>query len=295
MSQARIIDGKGFAEGLRATLAQEVAALKSTHGVTPGLATVLVGDQPASATYVRNKIRASAAIGVRSTNHHLPQEIEESDLLHLIARLNADDTIDGILVQLPLPENIDPQRIIDAIDPAKDADGLTAHNMGRLLAGTPQVIPCTPQGCELLLADVRPEIAGARAVVIGRSTLVGKPLALLLLARHATVTLAHSRTRDLPGLAREADILVAAMGRPQLIKGDWVKPGAIVIDVGINRIANPDGSTRLVGDVAFEEAVNVAGAITPVPGGVGPMTVTCLLRNTIALCRRRHRLPAVAA
>ncbi len=284
------IDGKARADRLVADVAAAAAKLKAHSGVAPGLCAVLVGEDPASQVYVRNKSRTATAAGIASFQENLPATISESALLALIERLNADDRIDGILVQLPLPKHIDPQRVIDAIDPRKDVDGFHAVNVGHLWSGGSSrvLVPCTPYGCLLLLRDVLPQLTGAEAVVLGRSNIVGKPMAALLLAESCTVTIAHSKTRDLPAVLRRADILVAAVGQPELVRGDWIKPGAVVIDVGINRVALPDGKSKLVGDVAFAEAQGIAGAITPVPGGVGPMTIACLLRNTlIAACRRR--------
>jgi methylenetetrahydrofolate dehydrogenase (NADP+)/methenyltetrahydrofolate cyclohydrolase len=253
---------------------------------------VLVGEDPASQIYVASKARLTVVAGMRSFEHRLPATTSEAELIALVARLNADDAVDGILVQMPLPPQIDAGRVIEAIDPEKDVDGLHPVNAGRLLAGTPGLVPCTPLGCVELIKTERPDIAGLEAVVVGRSILVGKPVAQLLLAQSATVTIAHSRTRDLPSVCRRADILVAAVGKPQMICGDWIKPGAIVIDVGINRVPNPqagEGRTRLVGDVAYAQAAELAQAITPVPGGVGPMTIACLLANTLeAALRRRH-------
>ena len=260
----------------------------------PGLAVVLVGDNPASAVYVRNKGRQTLAAGMASFEHKLPAHTSEAALLALIDQLNGDDAVDGILVQLPLPEQIDAQAVINAIDPAKDVDGFHVVNAGKLATGGDALVPCTPLGCVMLLKDCLGDLAGRKAVIAGRSNIVGKPLALLLLAENCTVTLAHSRTRDLAGECRRADILVAAVGRPEMVRGDWIKPGAAVIDVGINRVDAPDkgpGATRLVGDVAFGEAAPVAGAITPVPGGVGPMTIACLLRNTVTAACRRRGLP----
>jgi methylenetetrahydrofolate dehydrogenase (NADP+) / methenyltetrahydrofolate cyclohydrolase len=285
---ARIIDGKAFAAGLRARLAHEVAALTASHGVIPGLAVVLVGEDPASQVYVRNKAAQTREAGMASFEHRLPASASDSELLELVAALNRDDRIDGILVQLPLPAAIDAARLLEAVDPAKDVDGFHPLNVGRLAAGLDAPVPCTPLGCLMLLEDALGNLAGREAVVLGRSTIVGKPMAALLLRASCTVTIAHSRTRDLAAVTRRGDILVAAVGRPELVRGDWIKPGAVVIDVGINRIARPDGKTRLVGDVAFDEAITVAGAITPVPGGVGPMTIACLLHNTLAACRRRR-------
>jgi methylenetetrahydrofolate dehydrogenase (NADP+)/methenyltetrahydrofolate cyclohydrolase len=252
------------------------------------LATVLVGDDPASAVYVRGKTKATIDAGLASFEHKLPATASEAELLALIAQLNADERIDGMLVQLPLPPQIDRQRVIDAIDPRKDVDGFHAQNVGRLWSGGPALIPCTPYGCLLMLREAVPVLAGSEAVVVGRSSLTGKPMAALLLAEDCSVTVTHSKSRDLPAILRRADIVVVAVGHPELVRGTWLKPGAVVIDVGINRIALPDGKSRLVGDVAFDEAQGIAGAITPVPGGVGPMTIACLLRNTvIAACRRR--------
>jgi methylenetetrahydrofolate dehydrogenase (NADP+) / methenyltetrahydrofolate cyclohydrolase len=294
---ATVIDGKACAEALRARVATAVAQL-SEHGVTPGLAVVLVGENPASQVYVRNKALATTQAGMRSFDHKVPASISEADLLALVARLNADPDVDGILVQLPLPAHIDTQKVITAVDPAKDVDGFHPINAGKLMTGVPGLVPCTPLGCAMLIRSVRPDIAGLEAVVVGRSNIVGKPVAQLLLNANCTVTAAHSKTRDLPEVCRRADILVAAVGRPEMIRSSWIKPGAIVVDVGINRALNPaagEGKTKLVGDVAFEEAKTVAGAITPVPGGVGPMTIACLLRNTVeAACRRRDiTMPAL--
>jgi methylenetetrahydrofolate dehydrogenase (NADP+)/methenyltetrahydrofolate cyclohydrolase len=283
------IDGKARADRLVADVAKATAALKGGSGVVPGLCAVLVGDDPASQVYVRNKGKTATAAGIASFQETLPAATSEAELLALIARLNADDRVDGILVQLPLPKHIDPQRVIDAIDPAKDVDGFHAQNVGRLWSGGEALVPCTPYGCLMLLKDtLGGGLAGADAVVLGRSNIVGKPMAALLLGENCTVTVAHSRSRDLPAILRRADILVAAVGRPEMVRGDWIKPGAVVIDVGINRVAPPGEKAKLVGDVAFAEAQGVAAAITPVPGGVGPMTIACLLRNTlIAACRRR--------
>jgi methylenetetrahydrofolate dehydrogenase (NADP+)/methenyltetrahydrofolate cyclohydrolase len=289
MADAQIIDGKASAEGLRARIAAAVAGAKAAHGLTPGLAVVLVGEDPASQVYTRNKRRQTEDAGMASSDHTLPADTAESDLLDLIGRLNADPAVHGILVQLPLPPQIDPAKVIDAIDPAKDVDGFHAVNTGRLWSGTGGLAPCTPLGCLMLLRDRLGDLEGLDAVVVGRSNIVGKPMAALLLRENCTVTLAHSRTRDLPAACRGADILVAAVGRAEMIRGDWIKPGAAVIDVGINRVPAPDRPRgyRLTGDVCFEEAKAVAGAITPVPGGVGPMTIACVLRNTLtAACRQ---------
>ena len=284
---SRLIDGKAVAAELRARVAEAVAVL-ADRDISPGLATVLVGDDPASRVYVRNKIRACAEAGIRSIEHAPDADISEAALLDLVTRLNADPEVDGILVQLPLPAGIDAARITEAIDPLKDVDGFHTTNAGRLSAGLEAMVPCTPAGCMILLRTVRPDPKGLRAIVVGRSNIVGKPVAQLLLAAHCTVTIAHSRTVDLDERCREADILIAAIGRARMIKGDWIGPGATVIDVGINRVEGKDGKGVLVGDVDFEAAKEVAGAITPVPGGVGPMTIACLLRNTaIAACRRR--------
>jgi len=281
---ARIIDGKAVAAELRAEIAREVAALKTAGKPAPGLHVVLVGEDPASKVYVASKEKLAAEVGMNSVAHRLPAETTEATLLAKVAELNADDSVDGILVQLPLPKHIDTGRIIDAIDPAKDVDGLHPINAGLLAGGKSGLVPCTPLGCMLLLKQVLPSLSGLEAVVIGRSELVGRPVAQLLLQADCTVTIAHSRTRDLPAVVQRADIVVAAVGRPRMVKGDWIKPGATVIDVGINRM--PDG--KLAGDVDYAEAAEVAGAITPVPGGVGPMTIACLLRNTLTAYRARR-------
>ena len=281
---ARILDGKSIAASLRARLAREVAALPAP----PGLAVVLVGEDPASAVYVRNKGIATREAGMRSIEHRLPAEISQADLLGLIARLNADPETDGILVQLPLPRHVDSQAVLAAIDPAKDVDGFHVVNAGLLATGGPALVPCTPRGCMILLHEAGIALAGAEAVVVGRSNIVGKPVAQLLLAADCTVTIAHSRSRDLPAICRRADIVIAAVGRPEMLRGDWIRPGATVIDVGINRVATAGGGSRLVGDVAYAEVAAVAGAITPVPGGVGPMTIACLLDNTLIAARRRR-------
>ena len=291
---AQIIDGKARAARIRENVAEAVARLGTGHGLTPGLAVVLVGEDPASQVYVRNKARQTVEVGMRSFEHRLPAETDEAELLDLVARLNADPAVHGILVQLPLPPHIDATRVIDAINPDKDVDGFHVVNAGRLMVGLDGMVPCTPLGCLVLIRDVMSDISGAEAVVVGRSNIVGKPMGQLLLRENATVTIAHSRTRDLPDVCRRADILVAAVGRPEMIRGDWIKPGAVVIDVGINRVPAPErgaGKSRLVGDVAFAEAAEVAGAITPVPGGVGPMTIACLLANTVTAACRLHGLP----
>lgn len=282
---ADIIDGKAFALALRDRIAAQVALFTASAGRPPGLAVVLVGEDPASAVYVRNKGKATTAAGMGSFEHRLPADVSEADLLALIDCLNRDEGIDGILVQLPLPPQIDDTRVIMAIDPDKDADGFHPVNVGRLATGLDGFVPCTPQGCLMLLEDRLGNMSGLDAVVIGRSNIVGKPMAQLLIGANATVTVAHSRTRDLASIVHRADIVVAAVGQPEMIKGDWIKPGATVIDVGINRTA--DG---LVGDVEFNGAASVAAAITPVPGGVGPMTIACLLRNTLIAAYRRAGL-----
>ncbi|MHC2338527.1 bifunctional methylenetetrahydrofolate dehydrogenase/methenyltetrahydrofolate cyclohydrolase FolD [Bradyrhizobium sp. USDA 4454] len=286
--RASIIDGKAIADKLRAEIAVEVAQWSRQAGRQPGLAVVLIGNDPASEVYVGSKSRQTVAAGMRSFEHRLPADTSQTELLALIARLNTDDAVDGILVQLPLPAHIQTDPVIQAIDPVKDVDGFHPENAGRLMSGLPGLVPCTPLGCMLLLQSVEPAPRGLHAVVLGRSNIVGKPIAQLLLQADCTVTTAHSRSRELAGLCRTADILIAAVGRPEMVRGDWIKPGAIVIDVGINRLPTagaPKG--RLVGDVAFAEAVAVARAITPVPGGVGPMTIACLLRNTLQAARSR--------
>jgi methylenetetrahydrofolate dehydrogenase (NADP+) / methenyltetrahydrofolate cyclohydrolase len=288
---SKIIDGKVFAEGLRGRLATEVAALKAQHGFVPGLAVVLVGEDPASQVYVRNKAKQTSEVGMASFEHKLGKETGQAELLALVERLNADPAVNGILVQLPLPKQIDPQAVLDAIDPAKDVDGFHVVNAGKLATGGKALVPCTPLGCLMLLKDRLGDLSGKRAVVVGRSNIVGKPMAQLLLGESCTVTIAHSRTRDLAGECRRAEILIAAVGKPEMIRGDWIQPGATVIDVGINRIER-DGKTKLVGDVAYDEAVKVAGAITPVPGGVGPMTIAVLLQNTLTAARRQRGLSA---
>lgn len=286
------IDGKAFAAGLVDRVAAAAARLEAAHGVKPGLAVVIVGDDPASQIYVRNKGETTLRAGMRSDTHRLPADATQDDLLALIASLNADKGIHGILVQLPLPGHIQADAVLSAISPDKDVDGFHVVNAGRLAVGLPGLVPCTPLGCLMLLKDALGDLTGLNAVVIGRSNIVGKPMAQLLLNESCTVTIAHSRTRDLPGLCRSADILVAAVGRPEMVRADWIKPGATVIDVGINRVPSRDpvkaaeGKTRVVGDVAYAEAAEVAGRITPVPGGVGPMTIACLLANTYtAACR----------
>lgn len=289
---ATLIDGKAAALRLREKVTTEVSRLEAAHSLQPGLAVVLVGEDPASQVYVRNKGRQTVEAGMRSFEHKLPTSVPESELLALVRQLNEDPAVNGILVQLPLPSHIDAQLVIETIDPAKDVDGFHPMNTGGLSNGDPAaLVPCTPLGCLMMLREqFAGSLSGQNAVVVGRSNIVGKPMAQLLLQESCTVTIAHSKTRDLPALCKTADILVAAVGRAEMVRGDWVKPGAVVIDVGINRIPGEgDAKPRLVGDVAFAEVAAVAGAITPVPGGVGPMTIACLLRNTVvAACRQRH-------
>lgn len=288
---AKIIDGKSFAADLRARVGQEVSVLKADHGIVPGLAVVLVGEDPASQVYVRSKGRMTLEAGMNSVEHKRPVDVPEAEILALIKEMNADPSIHGILVQLPLPDHIDEQKVLATIDPAKDVDGFHILNVGLLGTGQNAMVPCTPLGCLMLLRDQLGDLSGLNAVVVGRSNIVGKPMANLLLRDSCTVTIAHSRTREIEALCRTADILVAAVGRPQMITGDWVKPGATVVDVGINRIPTEEGKTKLVGDVDFASASQVAGAITPVPGGVGPMTIACLLANTLTACCRINNLP----
>ena len=291
---AHVIDGKAFAARLRERIGAEVARLKADHGVTPGLAVILVGEDPASEVYVGHKHTATVAAGMESFEHRLPEGTSEAELFALIDRLNADPAVHGILCQFPVPGHLDERRTVARIDPAKDVDGLSVANAGLLATGGDALVSCTPLGCLMLLRDRLGDLTGLEAVVVGRSNLFGKPMAQLLLREDCTVTVAHSRTRDLPEVCRRADVLVAAVGRAEMVRGDWVKPGATVIDVGITRQPHPDrpGRTRLVGDVAFAEAVEVAAAVTPVPGGVGPMTIACLLANTVTACCRQHGLPA---
>jgi methylenetetrahydrofolate dehydrogenase (NADP+)/methenyltetrahydrofolate cyclohydrolase len=287
MTIGKIIDGKAFAEGLRAEVAAGVAEFMASQGRVPGLAVVLVGEDPASSVYVRNKGRMTQAVGMESLEFHRPATISQAELLELVEELNGDPVVDGILVQLPLPDHIDDKAVIAAINPAKDVDGFHVINAGRLAVGESAFVPCTPLGCLMLLKDELGDLSGMEAVVVGRSNIVGKPMAQLLLGENCTVTMAHSRTHDLASVVHRADIVVAAVGRPEMIKGEWIKPGATVIDVGINRIPAEDGKTRLVGDVATAEAISHCRAITPVPGGVGPMTIAVLLRNTlVAACAR---------
>ena len=287
---AKRIDGKAAGQAIRDRVAAFVPDFMRNSGRPPGLATVLVGEDPASAVYVRSKNRATAELGMAGFAHNLPEATSEDELLRLVADLNADDRVDGILVQLPLPGQINSTRVIESIDPDKDVDGFHPMNAGRLASGLPALAPCTPYGCLYLLKQELGDLTGLEAVVIGRSNIVGKPMAQLLLGQNATVTVAHSRTRGLPAVARRADILVAAVGRAEMVRGDWIKPGATVVDVGINRIPTGDGKGRLVGDVAYDEAAEVAAAITPVPGGVGPMTIAMLMRNTLVAAWRREGL-----
>jgi methylenetetrahydrofolate dehydrogenase (NADP+)/methenyltetrahydrofolate cyclohydrolase len=289
---AKILDGKAVAAEVRAQVAQEAVGVAKKLGRKPGLAVVLVGADPASEVYVRNKGRSTIEAGMESFEHKLPDTASEAEVLALVQKLNADDKVDGILVQLPLPKQIDTNRVLNAVDPAKDVDGFHPMNAGKLATGLPALAPCTPVGCVIIAKKAHGSLAGLEAVVLGRSNIVGKPLAQLLLQENATVTIAHSRTKDLAAVARRADLLCVAIGKPEFVKGDWIKPGATVIDVGINRIAKPDGKTKLVGDVAYDEAAKVAGAITPVPGGIGPMTIACLLVNTLRAACARAGLPA---
>ena len=290
---ARIIDGKTTAAELRIKVAGEVKRLVAQHGVTPGLAVVLAGHDPASEAYVGSKAKATVETGMKSFDHRLPDSVGQDELLALVKKLNADPAVHGILVQLPLPKQVDAQLVLNAIDPMKDVDGFHPVNAGRLASGLPALSPCTPLGCIILAKTVHASLAGLEAVVIGRSNIVGKPVTQLLLAENATVTVAHSRTRDLPAVCRRADLLVAAIGRPEMVRGDWIKPGATVIDVGINRVpGTTPGKSKLVGDVNFAEAAQVAGAITPVPGGVGPMTIACLMVNTVRAACAIHGLAA---
>jgi len=290
MTEAKILDGNVFSAQLRDRITGRVAFLRDHYHVTPGLAVVLVGEDPASQVYVRMKGKRTVETGMRSFEHKLEADTTEHELLTLIAGLNSDPDVHGILVQLPLPQHIDTQKVIEAIRPDKDVDGFHPYNVGMLASGGDGMVPCTPLGCLMMLKDHLGDLTGLNAVVLGRSNIVGKPMANLLIRESCTVTIAHSKTRDLPAVVRAADIVVAAVGRPLMVKGDWIKPGATVIDVGINRIDVEDGKTRLVGDVDFASAKAVAGAITPVPGGVGPMTIACLLRNTLVAAARLHRL-----
>ncbi|WP_400083327.1 bifunctional methylenetetrahydrofolate dehydrogenase/methenyltetrahydrofolate cyclohydrolase FolD [Yoonia sp. R78084] len=287
---ATVIDGKAFAAKVRGQVAEGVAKLKADHGITPGLAVVLVGEDPASQVYVRSKGKMTVEVGMASFEHRLDADTSEADLLALIAQLNDDPAVHGILVQLPLPKHLNSDLVINSIDPAKDVDGFHISNVGLLGTGQKSMVPCTPLGSLMMLRDHHGSLSGMNAVVIGRSNIVGKPMAQLLLNDSCTVTIAHSRTKDLPDVVRRADIVVAAVGRPQMVTGDWIKPGATVIDVGINRIDKPEGGTRLVGDADYDSCAAVAGAITPVPGGVGPMTIACLLANTLTACCRANGL-----
>ena len=288
---AQVIDGKAFAANVRGKVATQIAALKGDHGITPGLAVVLLGEDPASQVYVRSKGKQTVEVGMNSFEHKLDVETSEADLLDLIASLNADPAVHGILVQLPLPKHLDEDLVINSIDPAKDVDGFHISNVGLLGTGQKAMVPCTPLGCLMMLRDHHGSLSGLDAVVIGRSNIVGKPMAQLLLGDSCSVTIAHSRTKNLSEVVRRADIVVAAVGRASMVPGDWIKAGATVIDVGINRIEKPEGGTRLVGDVDYASAAAVAGAITPVPGGVGPMTIACLLANTLTACLRANGLP----
>ncbi|MGB7008350.1 MAG: bifunctional methylenetetrahydrofolate dehydrogenase/methenyltetrahydrofolate cyclohydrolase FolD [Pseudolabrys sp.] len=288
----RIIDGKTIAADLRGKVTDAVHRLRRDRGIVPGIAVVLVGVDPASEVYVRNKSKAVAESGMRAFDCKLAASTSEAELIALIAKLNADEEVSGILVQLPLPKQIDAQKIIAAIDPAKDVDGFHPVNAGRLASGLSALVPCTPMGCVILAKTVHETLAGLEAVVIGRSNIVGKPVARLLLSENATVTITHSRTNDLPSVCRRADLVIAAIGRPEMVRGDWIKPGATIIDVGINRVPGEDGKARIVGDVAYAEAMQVAGAVTPVPGGVGPMTIACLLLNTLRASCAQKGLPA---
>jgi methylenetetrahydrofolate dehydrogenase (NADP+)/methenyltetrahydrofolate cyclohydrolase len=291
MTQGITIDGKAIAAKVRADVANAVARIKAEHGFTPGLAVVLVGEDPASKVYVRNKAAQTVEVGMESVEHKLSEETSEAHLLDLVAKLNADPTVHGILVQMPLPKHINSSKVLESVDPAKDVDGFHPMNVGKLSIGERALAPCTPVGSIILAKSVKDDLTGLNAVVVGRSNIVGKPMVQLLLRENCTVTVAHSRTRDLPGVVRGADLVVAAIGKPEFVQGDWIKPGAIVIDVGINRIIKPDGKGKLVGDVAFADAAKVASAITPVPGGVGPMTIACLLKNTVDAALMQKGLP----
>ena len=287
---AQIIDGKAFAAKVRGQVAEHVTRIKEENGITPGLAVVLVGEDPASQVYVRSKGKQTVEAGMNSYEHKLDADTSQDDLLKLIADLNADKDVHGILVQLPLPKHLNEDLVINSIAPEKDVDGFHISNVGLLGTGQKSMVPCTPLGCLMMLRDYHGSLSGMNAVMIGRSNIVGKPMAQLLLGDSCTVTITHSRTKDLPAVVRGADIVVAAVGRPEMVPGDWIKPGATVIDVGINRIDKPEGGTRLVGDVDYASCADVAGAITPVPGGVGPMTIACLLANTVTACCRIHGL-----
>jgi methylenetetrahydrofolate dehydrogenase (NADP+)/methenyltetrahydrofolate cyclohydrolase len=295
MTQAYAIDGKAIAAKVRADVAAEVARIKAAYGFAPGLAVVLVGEDPASKVYVRNKAQQTVEVGMASFEHKLSADTTEAALLELVARLNRDAAVHGILVQMPLPKHIDSLKVLELVDPKKDVDGFHPMNVGKLSIGERALAPCTPVGSIILAKSVKHDLSGLDAVVVGRSNIVGKPMAQLLLRENCTVTICHSKTRDLPGVVRRADLVVAAIGKPEFVKGDWIKPGAIVIDVGINRIVMPDGKGKLVGDVAYAEAAKVASAITPVPGGVGPMTIACLLKNTVEAAEMQHGIAAQAA
>jgi methylenetetrahydrofolate dehydrogenase (NADP+)/methenyltetrahydrofolate cyclohydrolase len=287
IERAKIIDGKAFAAGLVETIKNEVALLKLSHNLNPGLAVVLVGEDAASQVYVRNKAKQTVLAGMKSFEYRLPATSAEDELIELVEKLNADPAVHGILVQLPLPNHIDSAKVLDTINPDKDVDGFHVVNAGRLAVGLPGLVPCTPLGCVMLLNDALGDLSGLDVVIIGRSNIVGKPIAQLLLQQNCTVTIAHSRSKNLPNICKRADILIAAVGRPEMVRADWIKPGAAVIDVGINRVpASEEGKTKLVGDVAYDDALSVAGYITPVPGGVGPMTIACLLRNTLTAAKR---------
>jgi methylenetetrahydrofolate dehydrogenase (NADP+)/methenyltetrahydrofolate cyclohydrolase len=291
---AYAIDGKAIAAKVRADVAADVARLKAQHGFAPGLAVVLVGEDPASKVYVRNKAQQTVECGMQSWEYKLDENTSEQALLDLVAKLNADPAVNGILVQMPVPKHIDANKVLELIDPLKDVDGFHPMNVGRLSIGERALAPCTPVGSIILAKSVKDDLSGLDAVVVGRSNIVGKPMAQLLLRENCTVTIAHSRTKDLPDVVRRADLVVAAIGKPEFVKGDWIKPGAIVIDVGINRIVKPDGKGKIVGDVDYASAVQVAGAITPVPGGVGPMTIACLLKNTVEAALMQRGLKAAA-
>ncbi len=291
---AYAIDGKAIAAKVRADVAADVARLKAQHGFAPGLAVVLVGEDPASKVYVRNKAQQTVECGMQSWEYKLDENTSEQALLELVAKLNADPAVNGILVQMPVPKHIDANKVLELIDPLKDVDGFHPMNVGRLSIGERALAPCTPVGSIILAKSVKDDLSGLDAVVVGRSNIVGKPMAQLLLRENCTVTIAHSRTKDLPDVVRRADLVVAAIGKPEFVKGDWIKPGAIVIDVGINRIVKPDGKGKIVGDVDYASAVQVAGAITPVPGGVGPMTIACLLKNTVEAALMQRGLKAAA-
>ena len=293
MSDTKIIDGKAVAAQVRAEVAAQVAAIKSKHGFQPGLAVVLVGEDPASKVYVKNKGLQTVEVGMAAFEHKLPAETSEADILALVHKLNADPNVNGILVQLPLPKHVNAEKVLNAINPDKDVDGFHPVNVGRLWIGERSLVHCTHTGSDILAKSVAPSLSGMNAVVVGRSNIVGKPVAALLLRENCTVTVAHSRTKDLPGVVRAADLVIAAVGQPEMVKGDWIKPGAIVIDVGINRVPGAEGKTKLVGDVDYASALPVAGAITPVPGGVGPMTIACLLKNTVEAALMQKGLPTV--